>query len=187
VTISLALFYVYATAAIVGAVGLVSAKRLVHAVMWMFVAMLSIAGLFLLMGSQFLSAMQLFVYGGAITVLVLFVLMLSKPSPQGVANPAPLTRWVAATVALALFAALAVVSWSSRSVPPTRVLPDTSQMAELLFSRFMLPFEIAGLLLTVALVGAIVLARRDDGVDSGEEPATAVQRVAIEGAGGGES
>ena len=80
---SLVLFYVYALVAIAGALGLVAARSLVHAVMSLFATLIAVAALFLLLGSQFLAAMQLFVYGGAITVLVLFVLMLTGAAPRG--------------------------------------------------------------------------------------------------------
>ncbi len=166
VSLSLVFFYVYAAIAIAGAVGLLRARMLVHAVMSLFVTLLAIAALYLLLGSQFLAAMQLFVYGGAITILVLFVLMLASPSPERIGNPAPAGRWVAAGATLVLFGVLALAMVTARLETSPGQPPDTAALAELLFSRYVLPFEIAGLLLTIALVGAIVLARMGDTVEA---------------------
>lgn len=166
---SLALFYLYALGCVVGAIGLVAAERLVHAVMWLLLTLVSIAGVFLLMGSTFLAGMQLFVYGGAITILVLFVLMLSRPSPEGVGNPSPASRWVAIATAAALLVGLAVSAASTNLAPTAATAPDIDALADVLFGRFVLPFEIAGLLLTIALIGAIVLARSEP-AEPGDNP-----------------
>ncbi len=133
--------------------------------MWLLMTLVAVAALFLLMGSEFLGAMQLFVYGGAITVLVLFVLMLTRPSPESVDAPTPARRAVAAGSTVALFAALAMALWTSHVATAASGPIDTASLAELLFSRYLVPFEIAGLLLTIALIGAVVIAR--------EEPVTA--------------
>lgn len=166
------LFYAYAAVAIVGAVGLVTTSRLVHAVMFLFATLFSIAALYLLLGSEFLAAMQLFVYGGAITVLVLFVLMLTRPAPEpdNLGNRA--MRLVAAGVTAIFFLVLSVTMAFSRFTLASSKLHDTASLAEILFSRYVLPFEIAGLVLTIALIGAIVLAREDDVRQDVEQPAS---------------
>jgi len=175
-TVSLALFYVYALAAVAGAVGLVIARSLVHAVMWLFLTLVSVAALFLLMGSQFLAAMQLFVYGGAITVLVLFVLMVAPPSAESVGRRSPITRWIAIGTSAVFFGMLVFAMGATRYETSAPAQPDTAALAELLFSRYMLPFEVAGLLLTIALVGSIVLARGDD---ASQDDCTVVDRAGI--------
>lgn len=157
-TLDLALFIVYAAGAVIGALGLVGSKRLVHGVMWLLVSLVSIGALFLSMGSGFLGALQLFVYGGAITILVLFVLMLSQPSPEAVERPAPATRRTGLLTSAALFAVVATAA-TGLTTPPAADAPDVARLAETLFTRYLVPFEIAGLLLTIALVGAIVIAR----------------------------
>lgn len=158
-SVSVALFYAYGLIALIGAVGVVVSRRAVHAAIWLFVSMLGVAALFMLMGSQFLAALQLFVYGGAITVLALFVLMLSKPSVEHVGSPSATRPFVAVVTSVALFTT--VVSAAALSPMPqgTRELPASTPLAELLFTRYLLPFEVAGLLLTIALVGAVVLVR----------------------------
>lgn len=161
-TASTVLFYVYALVAIVGAVGLVTAPRLIHAVMFLFATLFSIAALYLLLGSEFLAAMQLFVYGGAVTVLVLFVLMLTRPIPEPESLGNRGARLVAAALSAIFFIVLSVTVAFSHFEVASSKLHDTASLAQILFSRYVLPFEIAGLVLTIALIGAIVLAREDD-------------------------
>jgi len=162
VTLQLAFFYIYALVAVVGAVGLVTVRRLVHAVMCVFATLLAVAGLFLLLGSEFLAAMQLFVYGGAMTVLVLFALMFTGAAPDRESASKRSVRWLALGVTAAFFALLAVAfasaGWKISAATPM----DVAAIATIMFSRLVVPFEIAGLTLTIALIGAIVLAREDD-------------------------
>jgi NADH-quinone oxidoreductase subunit J len=156
------LFYAYAAVAVAGAVGLVAARRLLHGVMSLFATLVAIGGLYLLMGMEFLAAMQLFVYGGAITVLVMFALMLAGPRAETVDMSRRAQRWVAGIVA-GLFALAVgfIVGAADWQVVPAYT-HDTASIATILFSRYALPFEIAGLSLTIALIGAVVIARQDD-------------------------
>jgi NADH-quinone oxidoreductase subunit J len=180
------LFYLYAAIALAGAVALVMAKNLIHGTVGLFATLLAIGGLYLLLGSEFLAAMQLFVYGGAITVLVLFGLMLAGPSLNEHQHPKPLVVWSAAVVSVLFFAAIAGALWrTSWRLAPAHV-HDTASIATILFSRYVLPFEIAGLSLTIALIGAVVIAREDDvRADSRAlDEATAVSTPAPEEGGG---
>lgn len=160
-SITLVFFYLYAAIAIVGAVGLVTAHRLIHAVLSLFATLFAIAALYLVLGSEFLAAMQLFVYGGAITVLVLFVLMLTRPSEEQVSTSSRFTRIAALGLCVVFFGVLATTvgtaTWGDLPTQPH----DTASLAQILFSRYVLPFEVAGLVLTIALIGAIVLAREE--------------------------
>ena len=161
-TLQLAFFYFYAAVAVAGSVGLVTAKRLVHGIMSFFATLIAVAGLFLLLGSEFLAAMQLFVYGGAMTVLVLFALMFTGSTPDGGNATRPAVRWLALAVTASFFAVLvAAFATAGWKVAPSAPM-DVSAIATIMFSRLVVPFEIAGLALTIALIGAIVLAREDD-------------------------
>jgi NADH-quinone oxidoreductase subunit J len=156
------LFYFYAVIAIVGALGLVSASKLLHGVMSLFATLVAMGGLYLLLGMEFLAAMQLFVYGGAVTVLVLFALMLSGPRAEEPDLASLRKTWFPAVISAVFFVAIAVVVARTQwDVVPPHVL-DTAGIATILFSRYVLPFEIAGLSLTIALIGSIVIARQDD-------------------------
>jgi NADH-quinone oxidoreductase subunit J len=163
---SLVFFYVYAVVALAGALGLVFLRNLVHAVMSLFATLIAIAALFLLLGSQFLAAMQLFVYGGAITILVLFVLMLTGPKPEAGGRSREVVRLLSAALCVVFFGAIAMIIWQAEwTISPVRI-HDTASIATILFSRYVLPFEIAGLSLTIALIGAVVLAREDDIIEA---------------------
>lgn len=162
---STVLFYVYSAIAIAGAVGLVLAPKLVHAVLSLFVTLVAVAAIYLLLGSEFLAAMQLFVYGGAITVLVLFVLMLTRPTPEAAAVTKRPVLWVAGVLCVAFFALLVANLAGARFAVVANQAQTTSSLAEILFSRYVLPFEVAGLALTIAFIGAILLAREDDVMD----------------------
>jgi NADH-quinone oxidoreductase subunit J len=173
VTLQLALFYFYALVAVAGSIGLVTSRQLVHAVMSFFATLLAVAGLFLLLGSEFLAAMQLFVYGGAMTVLVLFALMFTGAKPEGGGASKRGVRVLAFVVAAAFFALLAAafVTAGWKISPAQRM--DVAAIATILFSRLVVPFEIAGLALTIALIGAIVIAREDDVLGTAEATAEA--------------
>jgi len=162
VSLTLVFFYLYAAIALAGAVGLVIARNLVHAVMSLFATLLAVAMLYMLLGSQFLAAMQLFIYGGAVTVLVLFVLMLTKAEPEKAAASRRTVRTVSLVLCGVFFAALTYILGTHTWEVAASHTQDTASLAEILFSRYALPFELAGLALTIALIGAIVLAREDD-------------------------
>lgn len=154
-------FYLYAAIAIAGALGLVISRRLVHAVLSLLVNLFAVAALYLLLGSQFLAAMQLFIYGGAVTVLVLFVLMLTDPQAREASSATRVTTSVALVLCVGFFAILARTLGGSSWEFAASVPHDTASIASILFSRYVLPFEVAGLVLTIALIGSIVLAREE--------------------------
>lgn len=161
-TLQLFFFYMYATVAVAGALGLVLASKLAHAVMSIFATMIAVAALFLLLGSEFLAAMQLFVYGGAVTILMLFALMLNGEAAEIEAGLSASVAWMAGVVCAAFFFML-VLTIGAAEWPLSPAQPmDTATIATILFSKYLVPFEIAGLALTVALIGAIVMSRDGD-------------------------
>ena len=107
------LFYFYAAIAVAGALGLVSATKLLHGVLSLFATLVAMGGLYLLLGMEFLAAMQLFVYGGAITILVMFALMLSGPEAEEVHITGVRLRWLPSIISAVLFVAIALVVWRS--------------------------------------------------------------------------
>ena len=126
------------------------------------------AGIFLLLGAEFLAAVQVIVYAGAILIFYLFVLMLLD-LPGEVARPRFGPHWPLAAVAGLSFAALAWVGRLGAGLAPAAVRTEVeagpargslAEMGAALFGPYALPFEIASLVLLVAIVGAVVLARR---------------------------
>jgi NADH-quinone oxidoreductase subunit J len=132
--------------------------------LWVLALFLHVAGIFLLAGAEFLAAVQIIVYAGAILVFYLFFLMLLD-LPSETASPPFGAHWPLSAAAGAIFAALA---WKAQYLAPTpaRVAagdPPRGNLATVgtaLFTQFVLPFEIASLVLLAAIVGAVVLAKR---------------------------
>ena len=142
----------------------VLSRNVVHSALYLVVSLLSVAGTFLLLGAEFLAWAQVLVYVGAVVVLILFGLMLTR-APIG---PLPRESEVGPILPLlpsvGLFAVLAVLSFGSFGT--TRIdlqVVRTSALAEQLYVVWAFPFMVVGFFLTVALIGAIVIARREEG------------------------
>ncbi len=162
-----AVFYYMAAASVASAILAVSRKNPVHSMLWVLALFLHVAGIFLLLHAEFLAAVQVVVYAGAILVFYLFVLMLLD-LPGEEARQRFGAHWPFAVAGGLSFAALA---WLSVVVPvQTEVVPfaasDATSAGKLadvgheLFGPFALPFEIVSLILLAAIVGAVVLVRR---------------------------
>ena len=166
-------FYYMAAASVVSAILAVTRKNPVHSMLWVLALFLHVAGIFLLLGAEFLAAVQVIVYAGAILVFYLFVLMLlDLPSEQ--ARPRFGHHWPIAFAVGLSFAALAWLALVETPGPSgVGVAPTTERLATkdpaqgslseigmALFGLFALPFEIASLVLLAAIVGAVVLVRR---------------------------
>jgi NADH-quinone oxidoreductase subunit J len=182
-----AYFAVCALLAVVGAGAVVVAKNPIRGAMGLLLLILSVAGLFLALHAQFLAAIQLIVYAGAIVILFLFVIMLLGPSASTPSD----RRGLAARVfggglfGLAALAALFTVARatmaSHRSLPMP--VPDASfggvdAFGSVLFADALVPFELSSALLMVAVVGAIAVARGRQGYASLSKAEKAVARMA---------
>ncbi len=164
-----AIFSYMAAASVVSALLAVTRKNPVHSILWVLALFLHVAGIFLLLGAEFLAAVQVIVYAGAILIFYLFVVMLLD-LPGEEARPRFGKHWPFAAAVGLSFAALA---WLAQVETFDRVAPGAKRMAAdgpplgsladlgmALFGPFAVPFEIASLLLLAAIVGAVVLARR---------------------------
>jgi NADH-quinone oxidoreductase subunit J len=158
-------FYFVAAATVLGGIGTVMARSIIHAALFLILALLSVAGIFLLMAADFLAIVQVLVYGGAVTILILFAMMLTRvrdlPTvPDGPQKP---IAFVAA-IAFMVTSIVAVVSteWNGKSTDEITVVPF-EDIGRQLFTTWAVPFEIASLVLMVALIGAIILARGEEG------------------------
>jgi NADH-quinone oxidoreductase subunit J len=171
-----AAFYYLAAASVASALLAVSRKNPVHSILWVLALFLHVAGIFLLLGAEFLAAVQIIVYAGAILVFYLFVLMLLD-LPGEEAQPRFARYWPLAAAGGLGFVALCWLVPSANSAAPdiTPAGPDSagggvspdgaamgtlSDVGRVIFGPLALPFEIAGLILLSAIVGAVVLVRR---------------------------
>jgi NADH-quinone oxidoreductase subunit J len=146
----------------------VTSKNLVHAALHLAVTLAGIAGVFLVLHADFLALVQLLVYVGAVAVLFLFGLMLTR-APIGREALDSQNRGMGLFVAGALFATLSALIIHAFAGESTAQLaaPGVNEIGYAIFRDWVLPFELLSMLLLAALIGAIVLARRDDG-ESGE-------------------
>ena len=161
--------YAFITVAVIGsisAVAVVTARNVVHAALYLVVTLSTVGITFLLLGAEFVGWVQILIYVGAIVILFLFGLMLTK-APIGRDTLDNQQRWLGAVVGLAIFVGL--VSLVNRAFPfsdtgATPALPGTTGVVgDELFRHYVLPFEAVSFLLLAALIGAIVLARKEEG------------------------
>lgn len=157
-------FYVFAVLLVVAALAVVLLPRIVHAALALVLFFFLISGVYVLLGAEFIAATQVIIYVGAITVLFLFAIMLTHRSYDPDSNPENFQWPAAAVVAVLTFVTLALVLVRERFPAPSVAAPGGGQdvtmvLGQLLMGPFLLPFEIAGLLLLAAMIGAIVIAR----------------------------
>jgi NADH-quinone oxidoreductase subunit J len=169
--LSQVVFWVFAVIAVAAAFLCVTRRSPVASALWLVQCMFSLAALFVLLDAQFIAAVQVMVYAGAIMVLFLFVIMLLNLGRSG---PTDIRGWPGRISAIALAGMLVVELWVVHNVLPNAVLRlPTGELARLseeqgiinvvadpLFHTYLIPFEITGVLLLAATAGAIVLAKR---------------------------
>lgn len=159
------LFTIFAILTVAGAVAAMSLRNLVHSVLALTLAFAGLAAVYLQLGAQFIGLAQVLVYIGAVAILIVFAILLTRDTtaaPQSILS----SSWTGSgAVVLAIFGVLA---WSihhsavSRAVGSLQPEASMQQIGNALMMRFALPLEIIGLLLTVALIGAITIAVREE-------------------------
>jgi NADH-quinone oxidoreductase subunit J len=181
-----AVFVIFAVAALGGAGGVVMARKPVHAALSLVLTLFSVAVFFVMQGAHFLAAVQVIVYAGAIVVLFLFVIMLLGIDQEDVLDePLPAQRPLAVVVGVALFAGLLLFAQileptggpASRGSATQGDVVNVERLATSLFTDFLWPFEITSALLVIAVVGAVVLARRGSAQleDQGQDESQGVE------------
>ena len=152
---------IVAIAGVAGAL-VVSSRNVVHAALYLVATLGAVAALFLLLGAEFLGWTQVLIYVGAIVVLLLFGIMLTK-APIGSATLDNQSRGIALLVAAGTFGVLTWLIWDAfgGDTIPLKQAVGTEEIGRSMFDRFVLPFEAISVLLLAALVGAIVLARKN--------------------------
>lgn len=161
-------FYILALAAVVSALMVVKSRNPMHSALWLLVTFCSIAGIYLLLNAEFVAAVQIIIYAGGVLVLYIFVIMLVDLSKEASMRPVihkPRQVFFALLFAAAL---VLIVIWTARSGVAGRDIvamegaagDSTRILAKELFLTYLYPFEVASVLLLVAMIGSVVLARR---------------------------
>ena len=169
ITLPILLFFVFAGIAVGGALSLIFAREPIHSALALILVMVALAVLYLLMGAGFISAVQIIVYAGAIMVLFVFVIMLLNAGVENRTQHSIMARWLGIPLAVFLIGDLAY--WMARGA---HALPlaersgslaagpvSTQDLSLHLFQSYLFPFEITSILILIAVLGAVVLARRE--------------------------
>ena len=168
--IAIIAFYLFATLTIASAIAVIFARNPVHSVLWLIVAFFNSAGLILLLGAEFIAMLLVIVYVGAVAVLFLFVVMMLDIDFASLRSGFTRNLPFGLIIALVLLAEVivAVSAWQAGPALSGQHIPSSAQpnivaLGQLLYSRYLLPFELAVFILLVAMVGAIVLTHRRRG------------------------
>ena len=150
-----------------GGIGVVTNRNLVRGAIWLIVSLFGVAGFFVLLSAPFLAAVQILVYIGAIGILFTFAVMLTR-GMTNITERYNSQWWLAGLAGAALFGILLIAVilpiWGETTTAASDAVGTTADLGTALVSgdKFVLPFEVASLLLTAAMIGAIVIAREDD-------------------------
>ncbi len=161
----LALFILFAALALTGGLGVIASGRAIHSALALLLVLSSLAVLYLLLGAQFIAVLQVIIYAGAIVVLFLFVIMLlhMATGEPPVRTVRPWRSGAAFAAALFLAALLSAVirtrAVADRAAAPAAGFGTAEAVGRTLFTRFLLPFELASVILLVGIIGAVVLAK----------------------------
>jgi NADH-quinone oxidoreductase subunit J len=161
------LFYVFAAQTLLGGALVVAnpfSRNPVTSAMFLVLTLIAVAGLFVLLQAFFLAAVQVLVYAGAVMVLFLFVIMmldLKVEQRRRVKRFSLISGWIAVAAMAALFGKALVATRPGAGLPAPTAVGDTVALGALLFTGYLLPFEIVSLLLLVAMVGVVLLSKKD--------------------------
>ncbi len=165
--VSIGFFIYFAFAIVVLSLLVVTRRNPVHSVLWMLLLFFHIAGVYLFLNAEFMAAIQVIVYAGGILVLFLFVVLLMNLREELSIGKYTTFGPTGFTFALGLFVAVSMALSSFIAAPPGKYSIDlikqethVKALGKLLYTEFIYPFEIASLILLVAMIGAIVLAKR---------------------------
>ena len=159
------LFAALAIVALIGAVGVVLSRNAVHSALYLLLNFATFAAMYIMLGAQFLGVVQIVVYAGAIVVLFLFVVMLIGGEIGDIRSKSRSYTRIVASIAVAAFL-LALIFVIGQSLPPDAIpqgAPDNGSVQAIggvLYTEYLLPFELASILLLAGMLGGIVLARR---------------------------
>jgi NADH-quinone oxidoreductase subunit J len=192
-------FYIFSAVTVASAFMVIAARNPVHSVLFLILSFVNAAGLFVLLGAEFLAMILIVVYVGAVAVLFLFVVMMLEVDfdalRQGFLQYLPIGALVGMVLLVELVLVLGgalispeTVAGTAAPTPPLEQVSNTEAIGLLLYTRYIFFFQTAGLILLVAMVGAIVLTlrhkvgikRQDIAVQNARDPATAVEVVHVQ-------
>jgi NADH-quinone oxidoreductase subunit J len=168
-SIPIILFFVCALVAVAGALVLILAREPIHSALALVVVMMALAVLYLLLGAPFIAAVQIIVYAGAIMVLFVFVIMLLNAGVEERTDFSKLAKF--AGVPLGFFLLLEIAHWLAHSPVGAAIAngagssageASTTELSEMLFRQYLFPFEATSILILIAILGALVLARKEE-------------------------
>lgn len=157
-------FFILALIAIAGGIMMINLTRVVHMVISLVFTFLAFAGLYILLSAEFVAIVQILIYSGAITIIMLFGIMLTKHDDQDVRKPSFGKMILITTGILGFFLTMyfAINDLSFGDQATTLHVNNTQQIGVELYSKYVIPFELTSVLLLVALVGAIIISKKDD-------------------------
>lgn len=158
-------FFILAVCIFAGAVFMLNLQRIIHMIFAMAFTFLSIAGIYLLLQAEFIAVVQVIVYTGAVSILAVFGIMMTKHTVNEEANKPRVKFKSLVFVLIAAFLGLMVwviqgANWGNHGINYD-VKNNTAEIGEALFTKFVIPFELVSVLLLVALIGAIIMAKED--------------------------
>ena len=161
------LFYVLAAFAILLAIGVTNAPRLLRAAVYLMGVLMASAGMYVMLGAEFLAGIQVLVYVGGIVVLIVFAVMLTRSAELQVDNPSGKRKFLAGVASIAFLGFTGTVFWTTQfptadpgGQPGSDVLAIGKALLDQSADGYVLPFEIISLLLLAALIGGVVVARK---------------------------
>ncbi len=163
-------FFAFAAIAVLGALVLILAREPIHSALALILVMVSLAVLYLLLGAEFIAAVQIIVYAGAIMVLFVFVIMLLNAGVEERTNWSKMAKY--AGLPLGIFLLLEIAHWFWRSAVGAKIANgpgavnasavSTRDLSIQLFQQYLFPFEATSILILIAILGALVLAKRGE-------------------------
>ena len=162
----LILFLIFAGCCLAGAVNLLLQTHPINSALSLIVVMSSLAVLYLLLGAEFLAAAQMIVYAGAVMVLFIFVVMLLNAGVEEQTRGSRIARALGFPAVVAILAVIATIIIGAQGLGPTGVqqgITSTADLSRVLFHELLLPFEVTSVLILIAVLGAVALARKGNG------------------------
>lgn len=157
-------FMILALIAIIGGVLLLNLTKVMHMVVALVFTFISIAGIYVLLSAEFVAGAQILIYSGAITIIMLFGIMLTKHDDEVVSNAGKWRKFLLllGVIGFGFAVYLGIYNYDIKQVPSNLYENNTLQIGQAIYSKYVIPFELVSVLLLVALVGAIVLAKKDE-------------------------